>query len=165
MAGVVVFRLCGQVFGLPVGDVREVVPVAWLDRPPQMPALVQGILNLAGRAVPVLRLDRLLGLDDGHYGLDSSILVMRDGGGDDARSLGLLVEHVDGVRPVESFAAMGLSEASSFNGCLAEQLAVGESIVLLLSWRRVLLVEERERLAEFQARAEDRLETFADQEP
>ena len=53
VSGIAVFRLVGQGFGLPVEDVREVVPVAWLDRPPHLSSMVEGILNLGGQAVPV----------------------------------------------------------------------------------------------------------------
>ncbi|CAA7624915.1 chemotaxis protein CheW [Magnetospirillum sp. SS-4] len=163
LAGVVTFRLCGQTFGLAVGDVREVVPVAWLDRPPRMPGIVQGVLNLAGTAIPVLRLDRLLGLEDGRYGIDASILVMRDSG--DARPLGLLVEHVDGVRAAEAFSPLGMPEAQSFNGCVVDQLAADGGMAYLLSWRNVLLAEERARLADFQACAQERLAALADDPP
>ena len=156
LVGVITFRLCGQSFGLPVGTVREVVPIAWLDRPPRMPSLVQGILNLGGRAVPVLRLDKALGLRDGTYGLDASILIMRDDH-EAGRPLGLLVEHVDGVRAIEDFTAMGFVDRTSFNACLTEQLERDGTVVQLLSWRNILLVEERQRLAEFQGLAQARL--------
>ena len=153
LSGVITFRLCGHAFGLPVSSVREVVPVAWLDRPPHMPSLVQGVLNLGGQAVPVLRLDKLLGLGDGRYGMDASILVMRESD----RPLGLLVEHVDGVRAADDFTAMGLSEKGSFNGCLSDHLERDGKVLQLLSWRNILLVEERQRLTEFQALAQSRL--------
>ncbi|HSV30141.1 MAG TPA: chemotaxis protein CheW, partial [Candidatus Omnitrophota bacterium] len=94
---VVIFRLGGEAFGMPVEAVREVVPIAWLAKPPQLPSLVEGILNLGGIAVPVLKLDQVLGLAGARYGLDASILIMK---GD--APLGLLVEHVDGVRRLEA---------------------------------------------------------------
>lgn len=156
--GVIVFRLCGQIFGLPVGSVREVVPIVWLETPPRMPAMVRGILNLGGRAVPILRLDRLLGLGDGCYGLDASILIMR--GGEAQATLGLLVEHVDGVRADEDFTSLGLQSGQSFNDCLSDQLDRAGQRLSLLSWRHILLAEERVRLAEFQAEAQARLAGF-----
>ncbi len=155
LSGIVTFRLCEQVFGVPVDSVREVVPLVWLDHPPQLPSVVHGVLNLGGRAVAVLRLDRLLGLDDGRYGLDASILIMRDDAA--GRGLGLLVEHVDGVRAVELFSPMGAAGQESFNGCVSEHLDLQGQAVRLLSWDRLLLVEERRRLDEFRARAQDRL--------
>ncbi|WP_239988699.1 chemotaxis protein CheW [Paramagnetospirillum kuznetsovii] len=161
--GVVTFRLCGQVFGLPVEAVREVVPIAWLDRPPQTPSMVQGVLNLGGRAVPVLRLDRLLGLGDGTYGIDASILIMRAVEGE--QPLGLLVEHVDGVRPMDGFTTMGFFDGVTFNGCLADQLDFGGQVVQLLAWRNLLLAEERHRLADFQAMTQARLAELGDAAP
>ncbi len=160
VSGVAVFRLVGQGFGLPVEDVREVVPVAWLDRPPHLSFMVEGILNLGGQAVPVLRLDRLLGLEDGCYGLDASILIMRprpEGG-----TFGLLVEHVDSVREMSAFAAMGLPPGQSFNDCLVEVLERDGKAVNLLAWDRILLEQERERLVEFQDRAQARLAELAE---
>ncbi len=161
--GVITFQLCGLIFGLPVESVREVVPIALLDHPPQTPSLVQGILNLGGRAVPVLRLDRLLGLDDGQYSIDASILIMRHGPEEPA--LGLLVEHVDGVREAERFSPMGFPEQGSFNGCLAEQLGFEGQTVLLLAWRNLLLAEECRRLADFQSRTQKRLEQLEEIKP
>lgn len=156
LCGLVTFRLSGMELALPVGVVREVAPVAWLDRSPHMPNIVEGVLNLAGEAVAVLRLDRLLALAPGTYGLDASILLMRG----DERPLGLLVEHVDGVRPLTDFSTMGSSPPSgqSFNGCLAAALECGGRIIHLLSWPNLLLAEERDRLADFQSRAQARLD-------
>jgi purine-binding chemotaxis protein CheW len=159
-SSIVMFSLQGLRFGLPVDDVREVVPLAWLDRPPHQSSLVEGILNLGGQAVSVLRLDRLLGLEAGHYGLDASILVMRPRPGEAV--FGLLVEHVDGVRETGEFTAMGLPAGQSFNDCLAEVLERDGSTLTLLAWGRVLLVQERERLSEFQARAQARLAVLSD---
>lgn len=159
-SGIVIFRLVGLGFGLPVDDVREVVPLAWLDRPPHLSSMVEGILNLGGQAVPVLRLDRLLGMEDGRYGLDASILIMRPRPGSGA--LGLLVEHVDGVRESGDLTAMGLPPGQSFNDCLAEVLERDGRAVNLLAWDRILLKQEREALAQFQARTQQRLDALTE---
>jgi purine-binding chemotaxis protein CheW len=163
VSGIVVFRLGGQGFGLPVEVVREVVPVAWLDRPPHLSSMVEGVLNLGGQAVPVLRLDRLLGLEAGRHGLDASILVMRPRDGEGV--LGLLVDHVDGVRRREDLSPLGLPAGQTFNDCLAEVLEGEGRSVSLLAWDRVLLEQERVRLAEFQQRAQERLTELADAGP
>ncbi|CAA7620598.1 Chemotaxis signal transduction protein [Candidatus Terasakiella magnetica] len=154
LCGLVTFRLSGMELALPVGAVREVAPVARLDRSPHMPNIVEGVLNLAGEAVAVLRLDHLLALEPGVFGLDASILLMRGG----ARPLGLLVEHVDGVRPLTDFSTMGSPPDQSFNGCLAADLEYSGRIIHLLSWPNLLLAEERDRLADFQSREQARLD-------
>lgn len=162
--GIITFRLAGQPFGLPVGTVAEVAPLAWLERPPQMPSVVEGILNLGGQAVTVLRLDRLLGLDDGAYGVDSSILIMRTHDGEPGQ-IGLLVEHVEGVRPIEDYTIQGFPDRRSFNGCVAEQVERGGVTMPVLSWANLLLAEERVRLAEFHAMAQSRLAGLVEPTP
>ena len=51
---VVVFEVGGRRYGLPAADVREIVRAAALTPLPRAPAIVEGILNLRGRIVPVL---------------------------------------------------------------------------------------------------------------
>ncbi|MDA8231714.1 MAG: chemotaxis protein CheW [Magnetospirillum sp.] len=151
--GLISFRLDRLALALPVETVREVVPIARLAHPPQLPRAVHGILNLGGEAVPVLRLDRLLGLADCGYDLSASILIMR---GEPA--LGLLVSHVDGVRTAGDFAALPVPPERTLNGCLLGILASGTAELHLLSWNEVLMAEERRRLAEFAARAQARVD-------
>lgn len=158
----VFFRLAGQGFAIPVADVREVVPYCWLERPPRMPAFLQGVLNLGGDAVPVLRLDHLLGLPSaGDPGLEASMLIMRN----DAAPLALLVDRVEGVRDASACQLAPLDDEQSFQGCVGGQLHGPQGAAHLLSWRRVLLVEERARLAQFQADAAERLARLAEDEP
>lgn len=157
----VIFRLSGQFFAIPVADVREVVPYAWLEQPPRMPAFVQGVLNLGGLAVPVLRLDTLLGTLPAAIGLDASILIMK---GTDS-PLGLLVEHVEGVRSAAEFQFSAIDDRQSFQGCLAGQLQDPTGLAVhLLSWRQVLMAEEARRLEHFQQSAQDRLAQLVDGE-
>ncbi|MBX9634722.1 MAG: chemotaxis protein CheW [Magnetospirillum sp.] len=154
----VIFRLGGQIFAIPVETVSEVVPFAWLSKPPRMPAFVQGILNLGGSAVPVLRLDRLLGMPSATIGLDASILIMKT----TEAPLGLLVEHVDGVQSASDFQVMTIDDRQSFQGCLAAQLDGPLGCVHLVSWPRLMLEEEQQRLGDFQRRAQERLAELAD---
>lgn len=153
----VVFKVGEEVFAIPVDAVAEVVPIAWLARPPQMPTIVHGILNLGGNAVPVLRSDRLLGLPAARFGLDASILVMKG-----ALPLGLLVGHVEGVRPAAAFQVMPLASAHSFQGCLAAELNGPGGAVHLVAWDKVLLEEERTRLEYFQRATQGRLADLAE---
>lgn len=157
---VVIFRLDGQLFAIPVSEVREVVPYAWLGRPPLMPSFVQGVLNLAGVAVPVLRLDNLLGLPPSTIGLDASILIMKTS----AEPLGLLVEHVEGVRPGAEFQFNPVDDRQSFQGCLGGQLHGPQGDIHLISWQKVLMEEESRRLDHFRQSAQARLAEMADGE-
>lgn len=159
---VVIFRLAGQVFAIPVADVREVVPYCWLEHPPRMPAFLHGVLNLGGDAVPVLRLDRLLGLAAAAApGLEASLLIMRTESG----PLALLADRVEGVRDGNAFQFAPLEDGQSFQGCVGGQLHGPQGSAHLLSWRHILMTEEKARLAQFQADAESRLAQLAEDVP
>lgn len=157
----VVFRLGRDGFALPVETVSEVVPLAWLARPPNMPSFVSGILNLGGIAVPVLRTDILLGVSEAAFGLESSILIMKGGAG----PLGLLVSHVEGVRPASAWDRLPVAAEHSFHGCVSARLEGPQEGLHLIAWEQVLLREERLRLDEFQRQTQARLEELVDLAP
>jgi len=153
-AAVVVFHLADQVFAVGADHVTEVVPNAWLARPPALPAVIAGILDLGGVPVAVLRGDRLLGFPDQGFGLDASIIVMKDAGR--AGRVGLLTGRVTGVRPLSACRALDMAPETSFRGCLKAQLVFDDLAVSLLDWHLLLDAEERDRLAEFSLRAAER---------
>jgi purine-binding chemotaxis protein CheW len=51
---VLIFELGGQRFGLPVADVQELLRAVTIVPLPKAPAVVEGVINLRGRIVPVL---------------------------------------------------------------------------------------------------------------
>ena len=51
---VLVFEVSGQRYGLPAGDVQELLRAVSIISLPGAPAVVEGIINLRGRIVPVL---------------------------------------------------------------------------------------------------------------
>ncbi|CAA7612008.1 Chemotaxis signal transduction protein [Magnetospirillum sp. LM-5] len=156
---VVVFNVSDQPFAASVEYVAEVVPIPWLAKPPGMPSIVQGILNLGGVAVTVLRADLLLGLEPFSVGLDSSILIMKER----AVPMGLLVQHVDGVYPLSACRVLPIDETRTFQGCVEAQLEIGEQAIPLLSWPKILLEEERQRVLDYLGQMSKRLDDLAEE--
>jgi purine-binding chemotaxis protein CheW len=148
-----VFRLAGQTCALPLEKVREILPMALLAHPPGLPSLLEGFLNLGGIAIPVLRLDRLFALPPLQPGLYTPLLVLRG----PEPPLALLVEKVEAVLSVPGEALLPVRAGHAFNDCAAAEVALGDRTLHLLSPERLLLREERQRLAELQARAQQRL--------
>jgi purine-binding chemotaxis protein CheW len=58
-----VFELAGRRYGLPAADVREIVRVVRIAPLPGAPAVIEGIINVRGRVVPVLDIRKRLGLE------------------------------------------------------------------------------------------------------
>jgi len=152
----VLFHLAGEVAALPLESIQRITPMAQLSHPPSLPSAVEGILNLAGVAVPVVRLDRLLQLPAGHPTLYSMLIVLKDVS---ASPIALLVDRVSEILSVPESALLAVSAADSFNGCAEAEAVVRGCVIHLLSPARILLQRERESLAEFQAVAQDRLRT------
>ncbi|MBP2547947.1 purine-binding chemotaxis protein CheW [Neorhizobium galegae] len=84
-----VFQVSGQGHAIDAGRVLEVIRVPPVTRVPHGPAALLGIINLRGRPVPLLSMNRLLHGSDGTTGADARIIVYDHGG-----PVGLLVETV-----------------------------------------------------------------------
>ena len=137
--------------------IREVVPIAHLTRPPRMPATLAGFLLLDGRQVPVLRLALLLGLPEDAVGLYTPLIVLH-GANRSMAGLALLVDRVRSV--VSSGSVTRLEETHSFNGCVRSLLQVDGEQVPVLSPVRLLLEDERQRVADCQRITQERRAAF-----
>jgi purine-binding chemotaxis protein CheW len=155
------FHLGGQAYGLPLEDVLEIVPLAELSRPPGLPALLAGFLNLGGKALPVLRLDRLFGLPELVPGLYTPLVILRS----TSHPLALLVETVSRIVTISADAVVPVPAGESFNDCALGMVTLDGHVVLLLSAERLLLDKEQQCLAELQDREQARLRALEEIRP
>jgi purine-binding chemotaxis protein CheW len=146
-------ELARQLYGIPLREVQEVVLMAQLSGPPDLPAVIAGFLNLEGEAIPVLRLDRMLRLAERPAGMYTPLIVLR---GLDGR-LALMVERVNRIRAVAEEAVLPLPENHTFNDCVEGMVTEGERVLLLLAPARLLLEKEQQCLAELLDREQERL--------
>ncbi len=89
----VAFELDREEFGVPIGQVREVVRVSHISRVPQAPPHIRGVVNLRGRILPVVELRSRLGLPPAELTPRARIILVEVYG----RTLGLLVDAVSRV--------------------------------------------------------------------
>jgi purine-binding chemotaxis protein CheW len=152
-----VFSVGKQLAALPLENVQRIAPMAQLARPPGLPSPLEGILNLRGTAVPVLRLDRLLRLPVQETGLYSMLIVLK---GHVDGAFALLVERTSEVRSVPLGDFLPVDRADSFNACAEASFVLRGETVTLLSPRRLLLEKETQALAEFRTLARRRIEEW-----
>jgi purine-binding chemotaxis protein CheW len=150
---VLVFHVGNQAYGLPLHQLRELTPLAELSRPPGLPRLLAGFLNLGGTAVPVLRLDRLFGLPDVSLGLYTPLLVLRS----ENPPLALLAERVSRIVNLPAEAVLPVPAGESFNDCADGVATLDDHVLVLLSAERLLLEKEQQCLAELQDAEQARL--------
>ncbi len=90
---IVVFRLANQLYALPIESVQEIQQIVELTPvPDSAPALV-GMIDVRGRVVPAIDMRALVGLETGHYELDTPMILCRTHG----RLVALIVDEVDDV--------------------------------------------------------------------
>jgi len=149
-----VFHLAGRIAAFPLESVERVAPMAELARPPGLPSPVEGILNLAGSAIPVLRLDRLLQLPEQPPGLYSMLIILK---GVSNGRIAMLVDRVSEILSVPESELLPIGKEHSLNACAEATLPARGRLIHLLSPTRILLEKERETLSEFHVMAQRRL--------
>jgi len=152
----VVFGLSGRALALPASTVARFLPVPALERPPALPPVLAGLFRWHGRVVPVLRLDRLLGLAESAIGLYSTLLLIERSDG----PVALAVDRVHGLAAAAD--PQEIAEDLSFEGCalaVISQTLVpgGGGTATVLDPGRLLTLAEERRLEDFRTQAEERL--------
>ena len=149
-----VFYVGGQLAAVPLDSVKRIASMVQLVRPPGLPSPLEGILNLGGTAVPVIRLDRLLRLPVQEVGMYSILIIFK---GSIDSGFALLVERTSEVVSVSRGELLALDKEDSFNACAEASFVLRGEAVPLLSLQRILLEEEKQILSEFQMLAQQRV--------
>ena len=155
--GVVLFRVAGRSCALAAATVQEIVRIAATTDAPGQPAIVRGFLNLRGAAVPVIPLAGLFGWRTTEAGLNTPLLIAAS----PAATLGLLVDSAEGVEEFDPSKLSILTETDSFNQCAEGQFLFEGRTVVLLNFDRLLLTQEKQKLASLQAMQQQRIDEAA----
>lgn len=131
--------------------------MAELACPPGLPSALEGVLNLGGVAIPVLRLDRLLGLPTQRFTLYSMLVVLRVSAED---RIAIVVDRVTEILTVTEDAFLPLDREDSFNACAEATVTAQAGAIHVLSPQRILLRKEQEALSEFRVMAQRRIDDW-----
>lgn len=156
LSALVVFAEGEVLCALPASEVQEVVFLPELSHPPGLPPVLDGVMTLDGKAVPVVRAARLMGLEPADDDIYTPAMILKDVGAaiSAQRLLGIL-------RPTAAD-LVAADTGRSFNGCVSGMTHMKGHEVHILSAQRLLLEEEKRRLKEFGEIAERRLAEMAD---
>lgn len=140
---ILTFRLGGQLYGLPVTAVSQIIEIVAITHLPQMPKGIQGAINVHGRIVPVIDLRRRFGLECAPYHLHTPMILAEV----DGCVLALIVDMVDDVVTVAPTAAGALADIAIPPTCLIEVVQLNEQVVPVLDIQKLLNPEEQNQLA------------------
>ena len=151
-AQLLIFRLGEEMFGLPLGAVAEIVQLPeTLTRVPRAPRFVAGVMNLRGRALPVIDLRQRFRASAGNGGGKPRVVVVAT----EQLEAGFIV---DGVSQILRVAEDALSAAPQLPGeetRMFDRVTVdgaGGPMILLVDPQELLNRAERDLLADFGAR-------------
>jgi purine-binding chemotaxis protein CheW len=136
----VTFALDREEFGIPIGQVREVIRVAEITRVPQARQHVRGVTNLRGRILAVVEIRTRMGLSPAEITPKSRVVVV----GVHDRTLGILVDGVSQVVkvPAQTVAPAPEEVLSPDADYITGVVRWNSRLIILLDLEKVLLLPE-----------------------
>ncbi|MDI6871816.1 MAG: chemotaxis protein CheW [Bacillota bacterium] len=125
----VVFALGEEEYGVPVGQVEEIIRMPAITHIPKVAAFVEGVINLRGRVIPIVDLKKLFDLPETARDEKSRIVVVEVGG----QTVGMTVDNVSEVLRLPSSAIDPPPQvAGGDSGFLTGVGKLGERLLMLL---------------------------------
>jgi purine-binding chemotaxis protein CheW len=153
MTKVLTFALRGELYGVPIEPVREIIGLTEVTAVPMMPGFMRGVMNLRGHVVPVIDVGVRLGLPPAADSGFTCILMIDVRADDENLLVGVQVDAVHEVMRVE---ASALAATPGFGTrvpphLIAGMLPLDSSSMVMLDLSRVLAVDELEADVELAA--------------
>lgn len=132
----VTFVLAGELFGVPVEQVQEIISYQHFNRLPEQPSYMPGVFDLRGAVVPAVDLRLRFGIEAKEYDNNTVILVLNTEG----RTVGMVVDAVsdvltlyaDDIQPPPELAESGSKEYLEAMG------KKGDDLVIILNIDKLL---------------------------
>jgi purine-binding chemotaxis protein CheW len=96
------FILDRELFALDIGSVREVLELINITRVPRTPEYIRGVINLRGRAVPVVDLKMKFGMGVTERTVNTCIIIVEVSLDGESTILGALADSVQEVYEMET---------------------------------------------------------------
>jgi purine-binding chemotaxis protein CheW len=138
------FDLDGRSFGLPAADVIEIVRAVAITPLPRAPDVVEGIIDVRGRIVPVLDVRQRFRLPPKEVDLEDHLVIASVG----ERVIAIRVDRCEEILTFEGQALDDLERAVAGAGYVAGVMKRSDGLVLIHDLRTFLSNEETMALDE-----------------
>jgi purine-binding chemotaxis protein CheW len=148
------FTLGDEVFALDIASVREVLEYTTITKVPRTPEAIRGVINLRGRAVPVVDVRLKFAMPETQRTVNTCIIIVEVQLGGEETVLGALADSVKEVmdiepKDIEPAPRMGTSIRADFIQGIGKH---GDDFIILLDIDKVFTEDE---LSVAEAVAED----------
>jgi purine-binding chemotaxis protein CheW len=143
---VVGFRIGNEMYGVRIGAVREIVRVPEITAVPSAPDLIEGVINLRGKIIPVMDLRKRFGQTEISHDKKNRILVVEL----DNKLIGLIVNAASEVLkiPPSEIEAPGTVFAEGESSYVTGVGKLKGRLIILLDITKLLHRPEFKRLEE-----------------
>ncbi|CAM2195838.1 purine-binding chemotaxis protein CheW [Paraburkholderia kururiensis] len=143
------FLLGGEMFGIGILTIKEIIEFHEVTPVPMMPRCVRGVINLRGAVVPVVDLQARFGRQPTPVTKRTCIVIVELGASSEIPVIGVVV---DGVSEVLDITASDIEPAPAFGAQMRTDFIAGmakvrDRFVILLSVEDVLAIDELAALA------------------
>jgi purine-binding chemotaxis protein CheW len=143
------FTLGEEIFALDISSVREVLEFTTITKVPRTPKYIRGVINLRGRAVPVVDLRLKFGMPETKRTVNTCIIIVEVLLGGEQTVLGALADSVQEVMDIE---AKDIEPAPKMGTTIKADFILGigkheDGFILLLDINKVFTEDELIMLA------------------
>jgi len=136
----VIFHVADEMFAVPLAEVQEIIRMPEVVRVPLSPGALEGLANLRGTVLPVIRLRQIFGMNAVEHDDATRVVIL-----DQGRPVGLVVDRVANVVTVENDR---IEAVDSIQGTVDNELMTGmikasdgKSMVMILDAEKVVARE------------------------
>ncbi len=144
------FLLGGEVFGIGILHIKEIIEFGGLTSVPMMPAFIRGVINLRGNVVPVIDMNIRFGQKETAITKKTCIVIIETKFSDEKIDIGILV---DSVNEVIDILPSDIEPPPSFGAKINIEFIYGmgkvdNKFIILLNVNKVLSISELTMLEE-----------------
>lgn len=144
------FLLGGEMFAIPILNIKEIIEYGHLTTVPMMPAFIRGVINLRGSVVPVVDLAVRFGRKASDITRRTCIVIIEIESGDEKQDVGVVVDTVNEVLEIPR---AEIEQAPSFGARIRADFIRGMGkingkFVIILAVNHVLSIDEMAMLGQ-----------------
>jgi len=149
------FILGGEVFGIGILHIKEIIEYGGLTSVPMMPAFIRGVINLRGNVVPVIDMNVRFGQPETYITKKTCIVIIEAKFSDEKMDIGVLVDSVNEVidilpsdiEPPPSFGTKIKIDFIYGMGKVDNKFIILLNVNKVLSTSELTMIEEKTNLA------------------
>lgn len=157
----VMFELAGEVYGIDLGIVQEVIRLSEITRVPRAADFIEGVINLRGFFIPVVDMKKRFSLGVVEPTKSSRIMILEIG----EQIVGILVDKVSEVISLDEEniePASPIIHGSAMTEYLRGFTEVDEELVKILDFEKVFTNHELQGIDEIDVESESETEALGD---